>query len=162
MREDWAVKMEPRIQKSDLLAGFVLAGMGGFILYKSIQLDYVNEFGPGPGFLPIWLGIALVVLAVAMVVLTAAQPQKEGLKKGSWVELLRGMITWVAFMVAIAFLEQLGFLLSFLLLTLFLVWGMNRRSPLVSLTVAVSSAVAFYVVFTWSLGISLPQGPLGF
>jgi putative tricarboxylic transport membrane protein len=153
--------MKPKIKKSDLLAGLLLAAMGGFILYKTIQLDYVNEFGPGPGFLPLWLGIALLILAIIIVVLTVVQPQKEG-RKHTWVEPLRGITTWVAFIVAIALVEQLGFLLSFMLLTFFLVWVMNRRSPLVSVTVAVGSAAAFYVVFSWSLGISLPQGPLGF
>lgn len=155
-----SIKMEPRIKRTDLVAGFVLATVGGFIFYKSIELDYINEFGPGPGFLPLWLGMSLVVLGLALVVLTVMHPQTYS--SGSWVAALRGLTTWVAFMVAVAFVDQLGFFLSFVLLTFFLVGVMNRRSPWVSLTVAVSSAVAFYVVFSWSLGISLPEGPLGF
>ncbi len=152
--------MEPRIPKSDLVAALVLATVGGFILYKSTQLDYINEFGPGPGFLPLWLGIALLVLAIALLALTVMQPQTAVLS--SWIEVFRALTTWVVFMIAIALVDQLGFFLSFVLLTFFLVWVMNRRSPWLSLTVAMSSAVFFYVVFSWSLGISLPEGPLGF
>lgn len=155
--------MGQKLYKAEVIVGSLLAGVGGFIIYKSLQLDYVNEFGPGPGFLPLWLGIGFLALSTIMVTLAVAQPHRTRPETGSWARpLVRGLATWAAFLIFIAFVERLGFFLTFAILAFFLAWVMSERPLWVSLIVALISAASFHIVFTWGLGLSLPEGALGF
>jgi putative tricarboxylic transport membrane protein len=155
--------MGQKLYEVDVLAGALLAGAGGYIIYTALQLDYVNEFGPGPGFLPLWLGIGLLALATVMIVLTVVQPRRNQPQTGSWMEpLRRGLTAWVAFMIFIASVDRLGFFLTFTFLTFFLAWVLSERPAWISLLVALSSALTFHIVFSWGLGLALPEGPLGF
>ena len=56
------------MKRPDLAAGFVLVGLGIYIIQQSRLLTYRDEFGPGPGLLPFWLGVLLTVLASCVVV----------------------------------------------------------------------------------------------
>jgi hypothetical protein len=69
---------------------------------------------------------------------------------------------WLAMMVAIALLVRIGFALSFILLTMFLVVALDRRPVLLALGVGVGLAVAFHLIFVVALDVSLPAGSWGF
>jgi len=150
------------MEKGDVVAATVLAGLGIFIIRQSLQLNYMSEYGPGPGFLPLWLGVGLIALSLPLVYFAIRTPRKSDLEKASWRSQVRALAAWFGFMVAIVLLKSLGFILSFTLLTLFLVLAMDRRSPLTALSVAVAGALGFYLIFALSLGVSLPVSPWGF
>jgi hypothetical protein len=59
-------------------------------------------------------------------------------------------------------LETLGFLLSIVLLTAFLLRIVERVGWLTTVTVAVANAVGLFIVFQKFLGVSLPKSMLGF
>jgi hypothetical protein len=65
-------------------------------------------------------------------------------------------------MVAIALLGRIGFALSFVVLTIFLIVFLDRRPPWVALGVGVGLAVAFHLIFVVALDISLPKAFWGF
>jgi hypothetical protein len=69
---------------------------------------------------------------------------------------------WLAMMVAIALLGRIGFALSFVVLTIFLIVFLDRRPVLLALGVGVALAVAFHLIFVVALDISLPAAPWGF
>lgn len=150
------------MKKADVLAGLCLIGLGIFIIQQALQLDYINEYGPGPGFLPLWLGIGFLALASSLVVMTILRPMSPAVGGGSWKKTTRALTTWGGLMAMTALLSRLGFILSFTLLTLFLVLVMDRRSPFTALAVGVGSAFGFYLIFAVALGLSLPPGPWGF
>jgi putative tricarboxylic transport membrane protein len=56
------------IRFADLVGGAIVVLLGLSIVLFSLQLPYTAEYSPGPGFLPLWLG---VVIAVAGIVLLA-------------------------------------------------------------------------------------------
>lgn len=149
--------------KGDLWAGLILAGLGIFIIQQAIALDYFSEYGLGPGFLPLWLGIGILALASLLVAMRVFRGwetvENEG---GSWAGTGRALATWSGLMVAIALLNVLGFIVSFVFLTLLLVLVMERRSLLTTMAVAVGGALGFYFVFAAILGVPLPRGPWGF
>ncbi len=150
-------------KSGDVLSGAVLAGLGVYIVLEARGWEYLGPDGPGPGFFPMWYGIAMVVLSLWLVggsVLrgTAAEPGKPV----NWRETRRALATWAAFAGSIALLKVLGFLLSFALLTLFVVWIMYRRPLATALAVAVSGSAGFYLLFPLALNVSLPTGVLGF
>jgi len=145
--------------KGDLLAGPLIGGFGIFVLYEASRLPYGSEFGPGPGFLPLWLGLGITCFAIVLVANTFLA--RGALEQVSW-SAKRPLAAWIALAVAIGLLSRLGFIVSFALLTLFLVLAMERRSALAALNVAASLALAFYLIFVFSLGVPLPLGPWGF
>jgi putative tricarboxylic transport membrane protein len=151
---------ESRFKRGDVISGAVLAGLGIFIVTESRNWEYTGVEGPGPGFFPTWYGIAMIVLALALVV--------NGLRKVSgggpvnWHEVGNALLTWVAFTLCIALLKVLGFLLAFGLLVMFIVAVMYRRPLRIALAVAAGNMVGFYLVFPLGLGVELPVGMLGF
>ena len=150
--------------KTELITGAILTGFGIFVIIQAIRLPYTSEFGPGPGFFPLWIGIGILACALCVIwqKLRRTGAEQEETTKVSRSELTRALVAWSAFVVAIALLSFIGFALSLGLLAAFLVIVLDRRSPWVGLGIAVGLAVGFYVVFVVALGVSLPVGALGF
>ncbi len=158
--------MMRKMIKGDFLAGLILIGLGIYIIQQALQLDYINEYGPGPGFLPLWLGIGFVVLASSLVVTNVLRPvshetQKET-KKDAWREKGRTLSIWLALMLAIALLDVIGFVFSYALLSAFIIRVMERRSLLTVVAATLCGILFFYVTFIFAFGIPLPVGPWGF
>jgi hypothetical protein len=65
-------------------------------------------------------------------------------------------------MVAIALLDKIGFALSFIILTVFLVVALDSRPALLAVGVALSLALTFHLVFVVALDVSLPKAVWGF
>ncbi|MBI2986822.1 MAG: tripartite tricarboxylate transporter TctB family protein [Deltaproteobacteria bacterium] len=149
--------------KGDVWAGLILAGLAIFIIQQALVLDYFSEYGLGPGFLPLWLGIVIFTLSLALIgIRILGRPEAFENEGGTSAGTGRALATWGGLMLAIALLNVLGFITSFVLLTFLLVLVMDRRSPSTSMVVAVGGALGFYLVFSAILGVPLPQGPWGF
>jgi putative tricarboxylic transport membrane protein len=146
--------------KGELLAAILLAGFGGVVIYEATILPYHSEFGPGPGFFPLWIGIGIVACSLFLIG-AAIFRGGEGILI-SRLEMVRALSAWLAFALAVALLPLLGFGLSLGLLTAFLVLVLDRRSPWLAIGVALGLAVGFHVIFAVALGVSLPAGPWGF
>lgn len=147
--------------KGDVVSGAVLAALGAYIVSEAWHWDYSTAEGPGPGFFPMWYGIAMVVLSLILVVRTGlAAPSAQ--KTVDWTGIGRALIVWAAFAVCVALMKPLGFLIALALLTLFVVAVMYGQPLKVALAVAVGNAAGFYLIFGLALQLSLPAGPLGF
>jgi putative tricarboxylic transport membrane protein len=151
------------MKTGDIVSGAALAGLGVFIIVEARGWEYLGPDGPGPGFFPLWYGIALLVLSLLLIgwsVRRGAAPESVG--RVNWRDVGRALTAWAAFTACIALLKVLGFLLSFGLMTLFVVAAMYRRPLKVALPVAAGTALGFYLVFPLALNVSLPVGVLGF
>lgn len=146
--------------KGELLAAIILTSFGSLVIYEARGLPYHSEFGPGPGFFPLWIGIGIVVCSLFM--LGAIFFRGGETFEISKVELVRALSAWLAFVLAIVLMRLIGFGLSFGLLTAFLVLVLDRRSPWLAIGVAMGLALGFHLVFAVALGVSLPAGPWGF
>jgi hypothetical protein len=65
-------------------------------------------------------------------------------------------------MVAVVLTPLLGFAVSLMLLTVFIIACLERRSLLSAIIVALGLGIGFHVIFVVVLGLSLPTSPLGF
>ena len=74
----------------------------------------------------------------------------------------RALGGWLGLAVAIALFRWIGFALGFVLLTIFLIVVLDRRSVALASGIGVGLALVFYIVFEFALGVSLPAGPWGF
>lgn len=148
-------------EKGDLIAGAVLAAFGTYVIWVAAKLPYVSDVGPGHGFFPLWLGIGLVVFAAALMFASCTSSVNKA-KSLSWNSMIRPLISWLAVMIAIALLGKIGFALSFIILTIFLVVALDRRAALLAVVVAVGLAVVFHLIFVIALDVSLPKTVWGF
>jgi putative tricarboxylic transport membrane protein len=149
-------------KSSDLWAGLALAALGLYIVVQAAHWEYMGPDGPGPGFFPLWYGIAIVVLSLALVAAGVRTRLRRSGAPFPWKSVRRASIVWLAFAASVALFNVLGFAVSFGLLCFFIVAVMYRRPLKVAAAVAVASALGFYLVFPLALGVSLPMGLLGF
>jgi hypothetical protein len=72
------------------------------------------------------------------------------------------MAGWLALMGAVLLFPFLGFTVCLVLLTVFLIALMERRSIWSAVLVALGLGIGFHLIFVVALGLSLPKSPLGF
>jgi len=142
-----------RAGNADLWSGLALAALGGYIIVQASGWEYLGSDGPGPGFFPLWYGIAMAALSLALVLASALRSEPEAV---DWRGAGRALALWLAFALAVASLKLVGFLASFAAFTFFMVAVMYRRPLKVAAAVAAASAAVFYLVFPLALGVNLP------
>lgn len=132
-----------------------------YICIESLALNYGSEYGPGPGFLPLWIGGFLLILSIIYMVhaikkekiaLSEVMPKDKG---------LRNVIICISSLIGFLILSKyLGFLISsVLLLVLLFKQGYGwAKSIIFSIVVAVIINFAFGGL----LNVPLPKNILGF
>src|SRR2546426_372725 len=154
--------MEDRTRKSgDLWSGVALAALGLYIIVQARQWEYLGPEGPGPGFFPLWYGVAMLGFSALLIVSNL----RRGYSRGNaidWTKLGRALSTWFALAVSVALFKPLGFVVSFALLTYFIVAGMYRRPLATAALAAGARAGGFYLLFDRALRGPPPVGLPGF
>ena len=69
--------MGEKRNKADLWSGLALAALGMYIVVEARRWEYLGPEGPGAGFFPLWYGIAMVALSVALVASSALRRSGE-------------------------------------------------------------------------------------
>jgi len=150
------------LRSGEVMSGAVLAALGIYVILEARQWEYLGADGPGPGFFPLWYGIALVVLSAALIVMhlrdAAPAPAAPAERGGQG----RALAAWMGLVACVALLKPLGFLIAFGLFSLFLVRVLYRQPLGRALAVAVGGTLGFYLLFDVALNVSLPRGILGF
>ena len=149
--------------KGNLISGACLVAFGIYIISVAVKLPYISDVGPGSGFFPLWLGIGLVLFASYLMFVSFMSSGNQAKSKSqTWKAGGRALAGWSAMMVAIALLGSIGFSLSFVILTVFLIVALDRRPALFAVGVGVGLAVAFHLIFVVALDVSLPKAIWGF
>ena len=144
----------------DLWSGIALALLGATIVVQAWQWEYLGPEGPGPGFFPLWYGLAMLALSALLVVSNLRRaPRRTPVE---WSRVGRALCAWLALAVSVALFKVLGFVVSFALLTYFMVAVMYRKPPKTAALAALASGAGFHLLFDLALGMPLPSGSLGF
>jgi putative tricarboxylic transport membrane protein len=149
------------LSNGDVVSGALLAALGLYIVTQASVWNYYTADGPGPGFFPIWYGLLMIGLALALIITTALKPKPQQPTK-DWVGSSRALIVWLAFAACVAVMGVLGFRTSFTLFTFFIVIVIFQRSLFAAALTAVTTTAAFHLVFPVLLSVPLPVGWLGF
>ncbi len=152
------------MNKAETVAGAVFAAIGSVMLLESWKFAYFLEEVPGPGFLPRWIAVGLIVAGLTLAV--------KGIRPGV---ALQEAISWpgaagwrrVALMLgalalALVLFDKLGFVIVTTLFMAAVVFGLGVRSWRTLATVPILAAIGLYVVFAVWLHVPLPQGVLTF
>ena len=146
-----------RITGAALLALAVAFSAGALKHYA-----YWGENGPGPAFLPFWLGVVMALLAAALL-LGAIRSTDPG---AAWLPDRIGQqrlaLVLGATLAFVALLNVLGMVIGTVLFLVILVRGLDRHPWPLTLAVALAVAGFNALVFTYWLRVPLPVGVLGF
>ncbi|HSB68946.1 MAG TPA: tripartite tricarboxylate transporter TctB family protein [Candidatus Methylomirabilis sp.] len=152
------------MRRADQITGVIVLIFSLVVIEGARRMPPSGTFGPGAGFLPFWLGAAMAVLAIILLVNASREPAhvsgRSPFPKGR--RLLPILATVGALGGFILLLEILGFLLATALLTAFLLRVVEREGWWISVGVGLANAAGLYVVFQVLLGVSLPKTVFGF
>lgn len=158
---------------ADAVAALCVALLGVTTIALARQLPYEAEYGPGPGFLPFWLGVTLVVLSVFLLrgaLSAGAHPAAADAGDNHPAGFLRfapgALAPWLTFFVstiAVSLLfERLGFGLSIGLFMLVTMRWVARQSWPATIVLALVTPIVLYLGFVRILMVPLPLAPPGF
>lgn len=144
----------------DLMGGIGVLGLGAGITFFAGRLPYTAEYGLGPGFMPLWIGMVLMGCAVITIVQSLKQPRGSQ-KKFVTPQTRKVGFVFVTVIVTFLLVHILGLAVSLGLFTGFTMKTLGRHGWLLSALVTLVTAVAVYVIFGYLLDIPLPKGFLG-
>jgi hypothetical protein len=150
------------VRRADQVGGLLLLVLAVGFSAGALQYPYWAPTGPGSGFLPFWLGVALGILALLLVV----QAGRAGTAGPAWlpagVGLLRLLVVVGATVVLVVLLPVLGMTLGAALFLVGILRFLEAYSWPATMAIAVGTAVVNYLVFTYWLRVPFPVGVLGF
>src|SRR4051812_23864517 len=149
--------MHRQIAIGELLLAAVFVAVGLLWVGTAIHMPLWEGFAPQSGFMPLWYGIILVGLTVAVVVNLFLQrdgaTQEEPIGKP--------LIVLGVFAAGIAGLEPMGFGPAVFLMLLFMFVFIERLPIISSVLVAAGTTAVLFLIFRTWLNVGLPLGPLG-
>ena len=142
---------------SETIAALCITLLGITTIGLARQLPYEAEYGPGPGFLPFWLGVTFVVLSVfllrdALNLRIGAPPTPADGERGSRETFFQfspgGRTSWLIFFVSTIAVSLLR-------------WVARQSWPS-TIALALVTPIVLYVGFARILMVPIPLGPPGF
>lgn len=138
--------------------------LGLFITLRSIQIGLGSLSDPGPGFIFFLSGFLLCLLSV-VVFLAAYRGKIEDEEKSiSWrgIRWKKMMFFIISLLIYTYFFETIGFIVSSLLLMLYLFKGIEPQKWSIAIMSAILTSIATYAIFVLWLKCQLPRGILPF
>jgi putative tricarboxylic transport membrane protein len=137
---------------------FFLLGVATTIL-AWLDLPYTADFSPGPGFLPLWLGIGLTICSVPVMVAELRNKDKSGkLFRPETVKCVKVLLLIIA---VFLLLPVFGFSAGLALITAGGMRLMGKHSWASCTVTVIVTAVCIHYLFGQWLSIPLPQGMIG-
>jgi putative tricarboxylic transport membrane protein len=153
------------MKNRDLVSSVVWITMGILFVVGSLQLGLMRRGIPGPGFLPFFSALALIICSLFVLVPALSQKGREKGSEdlfpepGSLRKVLLALFALVAFGAA---LEYAGYFLSTFFFMFFVTWMMEPKGWRMFTVLALITAVTSYLLFVLLLEVQLPKGLLGF
>ena len=143
----------------------IIGGVAVFLLGVAttaaawLTLPYGGEFGPGPGFVPFWLGLTLTVCSIPVIVADIRKTERSGkLFRPETRQCLK-----VLALIVLVFLSLpiLGFSAGLALITGGGMRLMGKHGWVACTATVIGTAVCIHYLFGQWLTIPLPKGMIG-
>ncbi len=136
--------------------------LGLFIIVFSKDLEYYTDLGPGPGFLPILLGIGILIGGVVEIV-----KAYRGKNRSDWGSFFQprsklGFQMLALIVIGFLLLPVLGFSISLALCTAAAMKVIGKHKLWTCGLTALGSAIFIHYLFGQALDIPLTTGWIGF
>jgi hypothetical protein len=155
-------RKESSMRGYDLASSLFFSVCGLLIAVGSLTMPIGRLGEPGPGFLPLFIGLLMGTLSIALFI----RSYKTGIseKKAFWIDRKQWpkvFTTILALMIYAFALRGLGFALVTFLLLVFLFKGIGELNWKISIVGPLLTTSFFYLVFKVWLEVQLPAGPFG-
>ncbi len=150
--------------RADRISGIFWLCFAILVGIASYRLGLGSLHKPGPGFLFFWTSVFLGIMSLAILVRAWPKKRTEGPEEtifGKQNTLKIVLVMTSVFLFAI-FMETVGFILVTLLLFIFLLGIIEKKSWWLTLFVSALVTVISYLIFEIWLKSQLPKGLLGF
>ena len=143
----------------------IIAGAAVFLLGITTtilawrDLPYTADFSPGPGFLPLWLGIGLTIFSLPVIITDLRNRDKSGkLFRPETVKCVKVLALVVA---VFLLLPVFGFSAGLALITAGGMRIMGKHRWVSCVVIVIVTAVCIHYLFGQWLNIPLPKGMIG-
>lgn len=144
---------------TDRVSGSVLVLFALAVMWESRLLPLGTFRQPGPAYIPVLLGILLLVFGASLVLTGGRAPLLSSVR---WTEWGHALAILGASIFSVIAIERLGYRLTVFLVLGFLVKLVEKRGWALSLALAFGLSFASFFLFYTILRVPLPQGPFGF
>lgn len=150
-----------RTHRADQISALIWMFIGVVVILQSRKLDYMAEYGPGPGFLPFWLGVGTFIIGLLLLFnATILSNKTEVIKLPTQNAAYRLLIVISAIFAFALLVEKIGFLICIGLLFFFILFFVERKGWKFSLMMTFASPIVIWVIFDLALDLRLPRGLL--
>ena len=153
------------MKRRDLLSSLFFLAVGGLFSIGSFNYSIWDQYGPGPGFFPLLLGILFTILSFLLLIVSSLMKEHKGdelVESDSLnFRIIRKTVIYLVFLFCFYFLfDQLGFLLTILFFMIGVLILFSRKSIKFSLSLSILTSILTYLIFVRLLGVQLPGGIL--
>jgi len=152
------------MKKADQWSGLALSILAAGMISAALRLPYGNLHNPGPGFFPLWLGVILGGMSIALFVQTTRGKESERTLR----EILEEDVRWGKVLLVLGALilygflmDTIGFLIVTFLLMIVLLRFIEPQPWKVVIGWALAGSVGSYLIFEVWMKLRLPKGFLG-
>lgn len=138
-----------RVLRGELALVLLFAALGALWLARAVRMPLWEGFAPDSGFLPLFYGVLLLALSLAVMLHVVRAPAPgESIRKP--------LVVLAALAAAVAALPLAGFALSVFALLFFLYARVERLPLITSAGVSGATTGVLYLIFKTWLGVPLP------
>jgi hypothetical protein len=148
----------PRV-RNDQLSGLMLFALAVYVGWQNRTYPLGSLQEPGPGYTPMLIAVFLGVMGLLIALWGR---RSTPVAEMAWPEGKRAAVILVACGVATYALEPLGYRITICALLIFFLGVLERKSPLMVLTVSFGFSLLSYYFIGDLLRVPLPRGLWGF
>ncbi|HET8542410.1 MAG TPA: tripartite tricarboxylate transporter TctB family protein [Anaeromyxobacter sp.] len=146
------------MRRARVLGGLAALALGVAVIVLSRRLPYDSDYGPGPGFLPTWIGWVLSACAAVVTVQELRAPAAGELLAPRTALAVKVL---VAIALTLLLVPALGFAAAFGLFSAVTMRITGRHAWVACACAAAAVTVGLHYVFGRWLSVPLPTGLLG-
>lgn len=148
--------------RKDQISGTFWLFVALIIIWQSLELQLGNYRAPGPGFIPLCVGLSMAVISAIIIIRATFLPNKQ--KLTLWLSRQAGKrlgIVLAGMLIYALLFMHLGFSFSAFLLLILLLKGFEPQRWRVVIPWAIGITTLSYFLFRIVLNCELPRGLLG-
>ena len=144
-----------------IIFGFFLIMVSIWIIVDSYRLSVGNLKDPGPGFLPFFAGILMLILVFVNLKKTSVYSPKADGAFSSYKNLMRVIYTLTVAIITAVFFETLGYFVMGAFFLIMLMKVVNNEKWVRTLIITMFAMFMSYLIFIYILEVQLPSVPFG-
>src|SRR5262245_53390733 len=137
------------MRRGEVVMSTAFMVLGAYAIIASLQMRYYVDGGPGPGFLPLWLGVVIIICAAFVLARAIMKPAGElvGRFLPDRLSLHRSVGTLAAIGFFAYFVNWLGFTLAMFMVILALTGVVTRTGWKTAIVAAFVGSIGGYYFF---------------